>query len=216
MNQSDPESKLYLLPQTLLMTALKLFMLLLGWRVKGRYTEQHDIFFGIGKSLKDLLPDIVQFLPHAATTMHIDVWREVNNADGHLVNIEVPDETQQHRAATKKNGQHLFFLNLGGYKANEFEEAHYKMLVAANTLDNAKARAKQSFFYKNTGLANSAAVHSAGAHIDDKYGIDVDDAVAVKDILPAAMKEKFRINITASTLLQPDELHIGYLPLTKI
>jgi hypothetical protein len=28
----------------------------------------------------------------------------------------------------------LFFINLGGYKENEFEEYHYKMLAVANKL----------------------------------------------------------------------------------
>jgi Domain of Unknown Function (DUF1543) len=34
----------------------KLFMILLGCRPKGRHTEQHDIFFGIGNELADLKP----------------------------------------------------------------------------------------------------------------------------------------------------------------
>ena len=36
-------------------------MLLLGCRPTGRNTEQHDIYFGIAKSLKDLIPEIKSF-----------------------------------------------------------------------------------------------------------------------------------------------------------
>ncbi|MGN6440105.1 MAG: DUF1543 domain-containing protein [Agriterribacter sp.] len=37
-------------------------MLLLGCKPAGRHTEQHDVFFGIGASLKDLIPDIISLL----------------------------------------------------------------------------------------------------------------------------------------------------------
>ena len=39
---------------------MKLFMLLLGCLLKGRNTEQHDIFFGIAETLKDLVPAIIE------------------------------------------------------------------------------------------------------------------------------------------------------------
>lgn len=42
---------------------LKLFMLLLGCKPPGRHTEQHDIFFGIAASLRDLVPEIQAFWP---------------------------------------------------------------------------------------------------------------------------------------------------------
>lgn len=39
----------------------QLFMILLGAKPKGRNIEQHDIFFGIGISIKALLPEILDF-----------------------------------------------------------------------------------------------------------------------------------------------------------
>jgi len=42
-------------------TGLKLFMLLLGCKPPGRHTEQHDVFFGIARSLRDLVPEIQAF-----------------------------------------------------------------------------------------------------------------------------------------------------------
>ncbi|MFV8358664.1 DUF1543 domain-containing protein, partial [Flavobacterium sp. XS1P32] len=50
---------------------LKLYMLMLGCTPAGRLTEQHDIFFGIGKSLKDLIPQIKNFWPEAKGKLHI-------------------------------------------------------------------------------------------------------------------------------------------------
>ncbi|MBC7439220.1 MAG: DUF1543 domain-containing protein, partial [Flavobacterium sp.] len=37
---------------------MKLYMIMLGCKPEGRLTEQHDIFFGIGNSLKELIPSM--------------------------------------------------------------------------------------------------------------------------------------------------------------
>ncbi|MBX9783890.1 MAG: DUF1543 domain-containing protein [Chitinophagaceae bacterium] len=99
-------------------TQPKLFMLLIGCKPKGRNTEQHDIYFGIAESIKALLPDIKAFWPEAEGRMHIDGWREVKQVDGYTVSI-----LPSNRSATTE--AKLFFINLGGYKENEFEEFHY-------------------------------------------------------------------------------------------
>ena len=39
----------------------KLFMLLIGSTPPGRNIEQHDVFFGIGESVKDLIPAVTNF-----------------------------------------------------------------------------------------------------------------------------------------------------------
>ncbi|WP_394364615.1 DUF1543 domain-containing protein [Flavobacterium gawalongense] len=41
---------------------LKLYMIILGCTPIGRFAEQHDIFFGIGNSLKNLIPQMIFFL----------------------------------------------------------------------------------------------------------------------------------------------------------
>ncbi|WP_310556122.1 hypothetical protein [Flavobacterium sp.] len=54
-------------------------------------------------------------------------------------------------------------------------------------------------------------------HIDDKFGIDIDDIYNVKEILELDLKEKFGLKITKSqSTLEEDKLHIGYLKLEKI
>ena len=49
-----------------------LYMIMLGCTPKGRFTEQHDIFFGIGTSLKELVADMKSFWPEAKGKIHID------------------------------------------------------------------------------------------------------------------------------------------------
>ncbi|MBS1750782.1 MAG: DUF1543 domain-containing protein [Bacteroidetes bacterium] len=188
------------------MDTLKLFMLLLGCKPNGRHTEQHDIFFGIGRSLKDLKEDMHAFWPEANQKLHLDGWREITRVDGYAVNIFPRNEKPHNQAMETK----LFFLNLGGYKQNEFEEYHYKMIVACKEKEEAIYRAKQTAFYRHTGF------EGAPSHIDDKYGIDVDDIYEIEDILPEHTKKQFFIALSESTVPGEDELHPGYLKLEKL
>jgi hypothetical protein len=184
------------------MEALKLYMLLLGCKPPGRFTEQHDIFFGIAGSLNELVPAIIEAWPEAPK-IHIDAWREVTEVDGYKVSI-IPKEGSQPQA------EKLFFLNLGGYKPGVFEEFHYKMLVAATDKGVAIAQAKATAFFKHIGF------EGATSHIDDKYGVDVDDLYEIEDILPASVKEKYSIRIVPADTTVKDEWQLGYTKLSSL
>lgn len=178
-----------------------LFMAIIGCTPKGRLTEQHDVFFGIGNSMKELIPQMIEFWPEAKGHIHIDAWRKVTCVEG--FRIEVSEE----KSTSDKN---LFFLNLGGYKPGEFEEYHYKMLAVADTMGDAVKQSKQTAFYKHYGFKG------ATSHVDDKYGLDVDDAHKVHEVLPKSMRKQFSLVITKDETAVEDELHIGYFKLDKL
>lgn len=188
------------------MSSKKMYMLLLGCKPKGRHIEQHDIFFGIGQSLKDLVPDIIAFWPEPEK-IHIDAWREVTEVDGYNVRV-IEKETEL--PGTEEKNIRLFFVNLGGYKQNEFEEYHYKMLIAGCDKSTAIQKAKESAFYRHTGFKG------ADSHIDDKYGVDVDDLYEIEDILPEYLKEKYSLKVLPAQAIQKDEWHLGYTKLSKL
>ena len=181
-------------------------MLLLGCKPRYRNTEQHDVFFGIGKELKDLIPDIFNFWPEAKQKIHIDAWREVTQVDKYKIAVVRKEQEIKSVAGAAK----LFFINLGGYKQGEFEEFHYKMLVAGEDKGVAIQRAKQTAFYQHTGFKG------ATSHVDEKYGIDVDDFYEIADILPASVKEKYTIQLTPAVNSISDELILGYTKLDKL
>ena len=186
------------------MEEYKLFMLLLGCRPTGRNTEQHDIYFGIAKSLKDLIPDIKSFWKSSGN-IHIDAWRIVNNVDGYQ--IKVTEKTSNNSEENK-----LFFINLGGYKENEFEEFHYKILTVSKNKSEAIAAAKKTTFYKHTGFGKLAV-----SHIDDKFGVDVDDIFEIKDILTASDKMNFSVSIEKTEIsLEEDVLNMGYYKISNL
>ncbi len=180
----------------------KLFMILLGCKPAGRNTEQHDIFFGIATSIKELIPAIKASWKGSGK-IHIDAWREVTNVDGYEITI-----IKKVRKASAKSS--LFFVNLGGYKPNCFDEFHYKMLIVAESKAVAIQAAKQTAFYQHTGFGKIAT-----SHIDDKYGIDVDDMFEIADILSVEMKINYEIKISSKPLknLIADEMNLGYFKL---
>jgi hypothetical protein len=182
------------------MANLKLFMLLLGCKPPGRHTEQHDVFFAIAPSLNELVPEIKAFWPEPER-IHIDAWREVTVVDGYSVNI-LPGPLNG-TAANK-----LFFINLGGYLPNRFEEQHYPLLTVKPNRAAAFSEAKQTLFYKNNNFED------ATSHIDDKYGIDVDDLYEIEEILSARQKEKHHIELVAQDGLPEDKIHLGYLKMS--
>jgi hypothetical protein len=187
------------------MTETKLYMLLLGCKPLGRLIEQHDIYFTIGKSLKDIIPEITDSWPGSGD-IHLDAWREVTETDGYSISIE------PRKAGEKKNDSllKLFFINLGGYKPGEFEEYHYKMIAVAESKSAAIIQSKQTASYRHTGFKG------AESHVDDKYGIDVDDLYEIEDILPGYVRKEYRIMISKTASGKKDEWHLGYTALSKI
>jgi len=183
---------------------LKLYMILLGCKPAARNTEQHDVFFGIGETLSDVKKDILNFWKEANGKIHIDAWREVKQVDGFKISVEERDDP----VATTR--ERLFFINLGGYKPNEFEEYHYKMLTVSTDKGTAIQKAKQTAFYKHTGF------DGASSHIDDKYGIDVDDVYEIEDVLPENLKNRFCIRVELAADQREDRIHLGYLKMEKI
>lgn len=182
----------------------KLFMILLGSKAPQRNVEQHDFFFAIAKQIKDLIPEMKSFWPDAGASLHIDGWREVNWVDGYQIKVleKSPGETQQALG--------LFFINLGGYTAARLEEQHYTILTVQKDRAEAIKYAKSAAFYKTNSMKG------ATSHIDDKYGIDVDDLFRIEDILLPSQKKKFQIKIIPCENPNEDVLELGYFKLDKL
>jgi hypothetical protein len=182
----------------------KLFMIMLGCKPKGRHTEQHDIFFTIADAIEQTKPEVLNFWPEAKGRVHMDAWRMVNAVGNYsikVVPIDAPLTSQEVK---------LFFINLGGYREGEFDEPHYKLLIVAKDKAAASRQAKQTAFYKHTGFAG------APSHIDDKYGVDVDDAFEITDVLAEQLKAAYRLQITPAENLVADKFTLGYMPLYKV
>ena len=212
-------------------TELALFSILLGCKPKGRNVEQHDVFFGVAKKLDDLSDDIKEFWyktildelggavkKHAPDMdgdalkkdlltslsrrdkVHIDAWTKVEYADGYKVII------QPKSVGLVDSEQKLYFINLGGYKENEFEEYHKKLFVVATAVSEAIGKIINDDFMKthspeNLGLAGSA-------HLDDQYKIDfeADDIVCISD----AIGDDYLLTLEKVESHPANEMVVGY------
>lgn len=184
-------------------------MILLGSKAPARNVEQHDFYFGIGKSLTDLVPQMHAFWPEAGSSLHIDGWRHITNVDGYRLDLY---ENSQH--IPDRNPQRLFFINLGGYTSGKFEEQHYTLLSVHDDRIEALKDSKNTEFFKTKTITT---VRGANSHIDDKYGIDVDEIYRIDDLLSEDMKKQFTINLVkVEEELIPDEINLGYFKLNRL
>ncbi|MFI5151636.1 MAG: DUF1543 domain-containing protein [Bacteroidia bacterium] len=211
---------------------LSLYTILLGCKPKGRNVEQHDVFFGAAKNLEGLSDSIKMFwyktviseltgavkktAPSVDSTLlekdllsslsrrdkvHIDAWIKVQYVDGYKINI------RKKGSAKNANGDlKLYFINLGGYKENEFEEFHKKLFAVAPSVSEALGKVMKMDFMieyspQSLGLAGSA-------HLDDQFKIDfeADDIICVSETIG----DEFEIELEAVSPHPENEMVVGY------
>ena len=210
---------------------LNLFTVLLGCKPQGRNVEQHDVLFGVANKLDDLSDTIKDFwykpfiaevyaamkkmLPGLDAAVlkenlmktlsrrdkvHIDAWMQVEYVDGYKVSIS---------RKADNNGESkmkLYFINLGGYKENEFEEYHKKLFVVASTVSEALEKVMSLDFMKDYSPASLGIAGSA--HLDDQYKIDfeADDIVCVSE----AIDRDYAILLEKTDVVAGNKMTVGY------
>lgn len=113
----------------------KLFMFYVGGSFANSNTELHDVRFAVGDTVEDCHDDLRAQWWGTPTSLHLDCWGAVEQADGYDVELVAgPTETRAER---------LFFVNLGGYDPREFAELHRNVMIVARDAATAKARALQ-------------------------------------------------------------------------
>ena len=191
---------------------MKLYLLLLGAEAPGRVVEQHDYFFGIAENLAALIPEVKASWPDAGASLHLDGWREVTKVEHYAVKV-IPHE--QHSNTNINQNQNanlnLFFLNLGGYTTGKLEEQHYTLLTIQENRIQAVKAAKDHLFFQTNSLKGIAT-----AHIDEKYGVDVDSVHHIAELLPPEIKAQYCITFEDGTHLPEDKIHLGYFKLDKL
>jgi len=163
---------------------LKLFMVLVGFKQKGMNTEQHDVRFVVGTSVEEdpLVHKSIreQLSIPLETKIHIDSYVDINYADGHEVKLVY------NPSADEPQNKNLFFVNLGGYKNNEFKEHHKPLLLVAEKQTEAIKRALVDTFVYEMDTPHP----KARPHKDDdlNVGADVDDYLNVAENVSKSLK----------------------------
>ena len=138
-----------------------LFVVMLGGKHPRAKIEVHDVVFAIADSLEATYPQLRQGWFGAPAGLHIDAWMRVDGVDGWKVELSP--------LAPLPGSPRLYFINLGGYEANTFGEAHHYLLVVAQDKNQAKSRARQHMLK-----------HWQQAHTDAL--LDVDDCLPIDQV----------------------------------
>lgn len=112
---------------------LRLFVVMLGGRHARANTEVHDVVFAVAPTIERSHAQLrAQWFGEAAG-LHIDSWMTVDGVEQWQVRLSAE--------APATGAPRLYFVNLGGYVAGEFGEAHGYLLVVAADAVEAKRKA---------------------------------------------------------------------------
>lgn len=138
-----------------------LFVVMLGGKHPRAKIEVHDVVFVIADSLEATYPELRRSWFGSTSGLHIDAWMQVDGVDGWRVELSP--------LAPRPDAPRLYFINLGGYEAQTFGEAHHYILVVAHNRREAKSKAKQHML-----------THWAKPHTDAL--LDVDDCLPIDQV----------------------------------
>ncbi|AJC62925.1 TPA: DUF1543 domain-containing protein [Neisseria meningitidis] len=170
----------------------KLHMFYLGGNAGRSNIEVHDIQFAVCDDYREAVPALKAAWFGDADKIHIDGWQVVEWADGYDIAVSETPKTKM----PSEHTPHLYFANVGGYRAGQLAEAHAFGLFAAATPAEAKQKALQT-------LLTDSYVQQ---HKDNLK--DVDNLLALDRI------GNFHIRLTPNPHGKPAEIGFqGYLPI---
>ncbi len=138
----------------------KLIAFYLGGRVAKCNIEVHDVVFLVGKTSEELIPQLKEQWYGIPKSLHVDSWFALENADGYDILLSSTPSTEPLK---------LYFVNLGYYKEGSFGEEHHIQFIVAESINEAKLKAK--------GKAESNAVE---LHTDDIF--EIDDCIEIEKV----------------------------------
>ena len=166
---------------------MKLFSVFLGGRANNCNTELHDVVFTLGEKIEDTYLDLLGKWFGLPDRLHIDSWVDINIVEGYKIHLS---------KEKKKSNKKLYFVNLGAYEKNRFEELHEsKFMVDVNKI-NVKKRAKELLL-----------IGKEQVHLDDLY--DVDDCIEIKKV------SGYYINLEKTPTEKNLKFNNGYKPIPK-
>lgn len=135
-----------------------LFVVMLGGKHPKATIEVHDVQFVVAERLESAYEQLRQAWFGSPAGLHIDSWMRVDGVEHYKVEFSP--------LAPGPDAPRLYFLNLGGYEAATFGEAHRYLLVVAKDKTEAKAKGKQQML-----------AHWHKSHTDAL--LDVDDCLPI-------------------------------------
>jgi len=166
---------------------MKLFAIYIGGEMEGANIELHDMRFIVAPSITDTYEELRRQWWGIPKSLHIDCWAEIDHVDGYDIAL---------RPEPFAGLERLYYVNLGGYVADEFLEKHKNVFVVADSVAKAKARALKSV----TGWREP--------HRDEMY--EAEQAFAISD---AGAMQQLHIHLTPSAGSKDLSFTCDYTPI---
>jgi hypothetical protein len=168
---------------------MKLFAIYIGGEFKGANIELHDMRFVVAPSIADTHEELKRQWWGIPKSLHIDCWAEISEVDGYRVDL---------RPEPFIGPEKLFYINLGGYDAQEFREQHRNLFLVAGGVPEAKKRAiKHAKQWKVP-------------HRDEMY--EAEQAFALND---CARAQQLYLHLTPVAETKPLHFNCGYTPIKR-
>ena len=110
-------------------------MIMVGGHTPTSNLEVHDMRFAAAEKIEDTYEQLQSEWWGDPDTLHLDVWSKITCIDGYDVSLKPEPYAGE---------QKLFFVNLGGYDPDHFDELHKNILVVAKSDAFAKHAAKET------------------------------------------------------------------------
>jgi hypothetical protein len=114
-----------------------LYIVLLGGKHPRARIEVHDIACAVADSLEASYPQLRADWFGTQKGLHIDAWMAVDGVEQWKVEFSP--------LAPAAGMPRLYVINLGGYEARSFGEAHHYVLVVAQNARDARNRARRVY-----------------------------------------------------------------------
>ena len=117
---------------------MKLFAFYIGGMAEGSLIELHDVRIFAAEKMENAYDAIRKSWWGTPQSLHLDCWGELTSADGHNISLKKEPPASEDR---------LWFVNLGGYDPEDFNELHKNIFVVAPTESKAKVRALKTILH---------------------------------------------------------------------
>ena len=169
---------------------MQLFVVYVGGKMPTSLIELHDIHFAIGETIEETYDQLREQWWGVPQSLHLDAWGALRYVDGYAIELKKSPPP----ALNKK----LYFVNLGGYDAEQFTELHRNLFVMAD--DPAEA--------KKLALAKAAVSDWQVPHRD--YLLEVENCVNLQTHLSA---KGYHLHLTPSDQDIPFTFTCRYTPI---
>ena len=166
---------------------MKLFAVFLGGRAERCNIELHDVVFTCADEITLSYNDLLNKWFGDVRRLHIDSWVELKYIDGYEIILSKIKPNQNNS---------LYFINLGGYDQNKFEELHESKFLVGSNSNSIKKRAKEELL-----------VGYDQVHTDDLY--DVDDCIKISKV------SDYYVHLKKTTFTEKLEYNNGYHPIPR-